>query len=84
MTTYLIDRLSNEAARRLAEKVRDGRRRALATISKCCIVTTDDGTKTREHIFDQPPTIGQLADRAWGSLLSDVTTGERRILAALA
>lgn len=62
-STYLIDRLSNEAARRLAQKVRDGRRRALSSISKCCIVTTDDGIETREHIFDQPPTIGQLLDR---------------------
>lgn len=59
----LIDRLNEKAGRLMAEKVRDGRRRALSSISRCCIVVTDDGRETRELIFDHPPTIGQLADR---------------------
>jgi hypothetical protein len=47
----------------MTERVRDGRRRALLSISRCCVVVTDDGRETRELIFDHPPTIGQLADR---------------------
>lgn len=56
----LIDRLNAEAMLRMAQKVRAGRRRALSSISRCCVVLTDDG---REVIFDQPPTIGQLEAR---------------------
>ncbi|MDC9701362.1 MAG: hypothetical protein PSN37_03935 [Alphaproteobacteria bacterium] len=40
-----------------------GRRRALAIIARYCVVTTDDGRETREVIFDQPPTVGQLVKR---------------------
>lgn len=64
ITDNLIERLNAEAAKRLAEKVREGRRRALSSISRCCVVVTDDGTQTRELTFDQPPTIGELVDRA--------------------
>ncbi len=60
ITETLIDRLNVQAAQRLVTNVRKGRRRALSSIPKCCIVTTDDGRETREAIFDQPPTIGQL------------------------
>jgi len=63
ITENLIKRLDQQAAQRLANKVREGRRRALASISRCCVVVTDDGHETRELIFDQPPTIGQLAER---------------------
>ncbi|WP_146010256.1 hypothetical protein [Acidimangrovimonas sediminis] len=59
----LTDRLNADAMRRMAGKVRQGRRRALLTISRCCVVVTDDGRETRELIFDEPPTIGQLTER---------------------
>lgn len=59
----LIDRLNAQAAQRLVANVRKGRRRALAIISRYCIVTTDDGHNTRVVIFDQPPTVGQLVKR---------------------
>lgn len=62
-STFLIDRLNAEAMQRMAQKVRDRRRRALSSISRCCVVVTDDGRETRDLIFDHPPTIGQLADR---------------------
>ena len=63
ITEKLVDRLNAQAARGMAEQVREGRRRALLSISRCCVVVTDDGRETRELIFDHPPTIGQLADR---------------------
>jgi len=63
ITEKLNDRLQHQAAQRMAEKVRAGRRHALSSISKCCVVTTDDGRDTRDVIFDQPPTIGELVAR---------------------
>lgn len=63
ITDQLINRLHVQAAQQLAEKVRMGRRRALSSISRCCVVLTDDGRNTREVVFDQPPTIGQLESR---------------------
>lgn len=63
ITDNLIDRLNAKAARGMADKVRAARRHALLSISRCCIVVTDDGRETRELIFDHPPTIGQLSDR---------------------
>jgi len=59
----LIDRLKYKTAQQLSEKVRVGRRHALSSISRCCVVLTDDGRDTREVIFDEPSTIGQLAAR---------------------
>ena len=58
----LINRLHLQAAERLKEKVREGRRRALSSISRCCVVVTDDGMTTQELIFDQPPTLRELAE----------------------
>lgn len=63
ISNQLIDRLSHQAALNLADRVRAGRRQALSSISRCCVVLTDDGRDTREVIFDQPPTIGQLEAR---------------------
>lgn len=63
ITDQLVDRLHVHAAQQLAEKVRRGRRHALSSISRCCVVLTDDGRNTREVVFDQPPTIGQLEAR---------------------
>ncbi|MCB2124763.1 MAG: hypothetical protein H6897_08820 [Rhodobacteraceae bacterium] len=59
----LVDRLSTEVGRRLSDKARAGRRRALARISRCCVTVTDDGRTTREVWFDQTPTLGQLVAR---------------------
>lgn len=63
VTEDLIDRLSSEAGRRLSDKARAGRRRALARISRCCVTVTSDGKSTREVWFDQTPTLGQLVAR---------------------
>lgn len=59
----LVDRLSTEVGRRLSQKAREGRRRALARISRCCVTVTSDGRTTREVWFDQTPTLGQLVSR---------------------
>ncbi len=62
ITTTLIDRLSSETGRRLSALAGRGRRHALASISRFYVVVTDDGVETRETIFEQPPTLGQLTD----------------------
>ncbi|MBV1897713.1 MAG: hypothetical protein KUG70_14725 [Rhodobacteraceae bacterium] len=87
ITEKLIDRLNSHAAQQLVARVRKRRRNALAVISRCCVVTTDDGLETREVIFDQPPTIGQLTERvgsdAWVvSVAMKRTARQRRALAA--
>lgn len=60
----LIQRLSTEVGRRLTEKARAGRRRAVAQISRCCVTLTRDGQTTFEEFFDRTPTLGELAARA--------------------
>lgn len=87
ITENLINRLNLQAAHRLVSAVRKGRRNALSSISRCCVVTTDDGRETREVIFDQPPTIGQLIERigpdAWVvSVAMKRRARQRRALAA--
>lgn len=59
----LIDRISTETGRRLSEKARAGRRRALARISRCCVTVTRDGQTTQEIFFEQTPTLGQIVAR---------------------
>lgn len=78
ITEHLITRLDQQAAQRMAEKVREGRRRALSSISRCAVVVTDDGRETRELIFDKPPTIGQLAERV-GPDIWVVSVSMRRV-----
>jgi hypothetical protein len=63
VTDELIDRLSSEAGRRLTDKARAGRRRALAKISRCCVTVTSDGKTTQDMFFDQTPTLGQIVAR---------------------
>lgn len=78
ITEHLITRLDQQAAQRMAEKVREGRRCALSSISRCAVVVTDDGRETRELIFDKPPTIGQLAERT-GPDIWVVSVSMRRV-----
>ncbi len=59
----LIDRLSSETGRRLTDRARAGRRRALAGISRCCVTVTLDGQSTREEYFEATPTLGQIIAR---------------------
>ncbi len=63
VTDELIDRLSSETGRRLMERARTGRRRALAKISRFCVTVTMDGQTTREELFDRTPTVAQILDR---------------------
>ena len=63
ITEHLINRLHLQVADRPSQKVREGRHRALPSISRCCVVLTNDGRDTREVIFDRPPTIGELEAR---------------------
>ncbi|MCU9847632.1 hypothetical protein OEZ60_06395 [Defluviimonas sp. WL0024] len=66
VSNQLIDRLSSEAGRRLNETARAGRRRALGSISRCCVTVTTDGTTMREEFFDVTPTIGEISARVGG------------------
>ena len=59
----LVDRLSCEANRRLSDTARANRRRTLSKLSCCCVTVTNDGVTTEDVIFDETPTIGQIADR---------------------
>ncbi|MCB2128576.1 MAG: hypothetical protein KDE03_05735 [Rhodobacteraceae bacterium] len=59
----LIDRLSSETGLRMTERARQGRRRALATISGFCVTVTTNGQSTQDVLFDAVPTIGQIAAR---------------------
>jgi hypothetical protein len=59
----LIDRLSSEAGRRLSEKSRAGRAKAIAGLRQCRVLVTQDGAGTWEEMFDRPPTLAQLVAR---------------------
>lgn len=59
----LIDRLSSEADRRMTARAREGRTRALETISRVLVTVTRDGAGTWDEVFDRPPTLAQLAAR---------------------
>lgn len=59
----LIERLSTETGRRMIDHARHGRIRALAHISRVCVTVTRDGRTTREELFDQTPTLGDIIDR---------------------
>lgn len=59
----LLEGLNAQAAQLLIASARKGRRNAISAISRYCVVTTDDGHTTKELLFDQPPTVGQLVKR---------------------
>lgn len=60
----LVERLSTETGRRLSAETRKGRRRALRRISRFAVLVTYDGVATEELIFDNAPTVAQIAARA--------------------
>ncbi len=60
----LINRLDGEAGRHLLDRARMGRRRALEHITTYAVTLTLDGQTTWEEIFDRPPTLEQVAERA--------------------
>jgi len=51
-------------AQRMADDVRERRRAALKAASKVSIQITRDGLSVSELIFDMPPTLAQLVERA--------------------
>jgi hypothetical protein len=59
----LIERLSTETGRMMIDRARQGRRRALARISRVCVTVTTDGKTTREELFDKTPTLGDIVER---------------------
>jgi hypothetical protein len=59
----LIDRLSTEAGRRLAQKARIGRIRALSVLTEARVLVTRDGAGAWEEVFDGPPTLADLIAR---------------------
>jgi hypothetical protein len=59
----LIDRLSSEAGRRLGQKARIGRIRALAVLTEARVLVVRDGAGAWEEVFDGPPTLADLIAR---------------------
>jgi hypothetical protein len=59
----LLLRLHERVARETSQKVREGRKRALAALHRHYVIVTDDGRQTKEVWFEQPPTIQELSDR---------------------
>lgn len=57
----LILRLNDQAAHRMSLRSRLRNRFRSTLNSRRCVVEIDDGLRTRQLIFDQPPTIGQLS-----------------------
>lgn len=82
LTTDLIDRLSSETGRRLTDLARHRRKQALARLSRHFVVMTDDGITTRETMFEQPPTLGQLIDRVGPDVFVVAVRMQRKSLRA--
>ncbi len=51
-------------AQRMDDDLRERRRAALKAASKVSVQITSDGQSVRELIFDTPPTLAQLVERA--------------------
>ncbi len=56
-------RLTNETGEKLTLRARARRRRALETITECCVTVTEDGHTTWDESFLRPPTLGDLVAR---------------------
>jgi hypothetical protein len=82
ITTTLIERLSSETGRRLQALARRKRSHALSSLSKFYVVLTDDGLETRETMFDQPPTLGELVDQVGSDVFVVAVQMRRRPLTA--
>lgn len=82
LTTDLIDRLSTETGRRLGDLARRRRKQALARLTRHFVVVTDDGITTRETMFEQPPTLGQLIDRVGADVFVVAVRLQRKSLRA--
>jgi hypothetical protein len=76
----LIDRLSSEAGRRLAQRARAGRQRALERISRFEVTLTRDGVSTWAELFDRPPTLEDIRVRAGGEAFVVAVRLKRRSL----
>ena len=58
----LIFRLNSEAGNRLANRMREGRMRALASLPRHFdVFVTRDGVTLKRLSFDQPPTVAEVA-----------------------
>lgn len=58
------DYQSRALAQRMADGLRERRRVALKAASKVSVQITRDGQSVSELIFDTPPTLAQLVERA--------------------
>lgn len=58
------DYQSRALAQRMEDGLRERRRVALKTASKVSVQITRDGQSVSELIFDTPPTLAQLVERA--------------------
>ncbi len=76
----LIERLSSETGRLLANRARARRKSALAGITQYCVTVTRDGRNTRDLMFSQPPTLDQIAKLAGTDSFVVAVTMKRKSL----
>lgn len=80
MTTrnYLVDNLQRRAAVRIVTSARDGRRRALRSISGYCTILDDGQGNTRNIWTQERPTLAELGQMAGPeSKVISVTRGRK-------
>lgn len=62
--TNRFDYIGRSTAGRIGHNVRDRRRKALDSVCDICVKVTGDGGTLHELIFDHPPTLNELLERA--------------------
>ncbi|SPH17061.1 hypothetical protein DEA8626_00575 [Defluviimonas aquaemixtae] len=80
VSNELIERLSTETGRRLSERARNGRRRALSRHAHFCVTITVDGQNTHDVYFEDTPTLGDIFDRIGPGVYIVAVTMKRRPL----
>lgn len=80
VSNELIERLSTETGRRLNERARLGRRRALSRNARFCVTITVDGQSTHDVYFEDTPTLGEVFDRVGPEVYVVAVSMKRRPL----
>jgi hypothetical protein len=82
LTTAREVPVTSEAGQRLTWRARLRRRRAIETITECCVTVTEDGHTTWQEVFPRPPTLGDLVERVGKGAFVVAVTMRRKSLRA--